>query len=150
MVCILVRGTLGILEILYQKLQQEIPAVIMKGTGSVADIIAFVYDEINAKSVLCCFFDLRCFMFIHFRSNKSYEDENLKTQFTRRLIDEYPVLKCKIMKRNEIRGRIIAIVKKNDQSRQKLLTFIDVNSSTTPLSDFYKSILCIYLQCRIF
>jgi hypothetical protein len=59
MVCILVRGTIEILEILYQKLEQEIPVVIMKGTGSAADIIAFAHDEISFKSVLCRFFFLQ-------------------------------------------------------------------------------------------
>ena len=45
----LVRGTPGTMELLYRKIQQEIPAVILKGTGSAADIIAFAYEEINAK-----------------------------------------------------------------------------------------------------
>jgi hypothetical protein len=89
-------------------------------------------------------------MFIHFRSNKSYEDDNLKTQFTRHLIDEYPELKDNITKRNEIRDRLIAIMKKNDQNRRKLLTFIDINSSTVSLNDFHRFILSAYLQCKIF
>ena len=49
MVCTLVRGTPGTIELLYRKIQQEIPALILKGTGSAADIIAFAYEEINAK-----------------------------------------------------------------------------------------------------
>ena len=49
MVCTLVRGTPGTIELLYQKIQQEVPCVILKGTGSAADIIAFAYEEISAK-----------------------------------------------------------------------------------------------------
>lgn len=49
MVCTVARGTPGTIEILYQKIQQEVPAVILKGTGSAADIIAFAYEEISAK-----------------------------------------------------------------------------------------------------
>jgi hypothetical protein len=49
MVCTLVRGTPGTIELLYQKIQQEVPAVVLKGTGSAADIIAFAYEEISAK-----------------------------------------------------------------------------------------------------
>ena len=49
MVCTLVRGTPGTIELLYRKIQEEIPVVILKGTGSAADIIAFAYEEINAK-----------------------------------------------------------------------------------------------------
>jgi len=49
MVCTLVRGTPGTIELLYKKIHQEVPAVILKGTGSAADIIAFAYEEISAK-----------------------------------------------------------------------------------------------------
>jgi hypothetical protein len=49
MVCTLVRGTPGTIELLYQKIQQEVPAVVLKGTGSAADIIAFAYEEISTK-----------------------------------------------------------------------------------------------------
>ena len=49
MVCTVARGTPGTIEILYQKIQQEVPAVILKGTGSAADIIAFAFEEISAK-----------------------------------------------------------------------------------------------------
>lgn len=38
-----------IIEALYRKIHQGFPVVIVKGTGSVADIIAFVHEEINAK-----------------------------------------------------------------------------------------------------
>ncbi len=147
---LLVRGSIGTIEILYQKVQEEFPVVILKGTGSAADIVSFVYDEISAKSVLYCFFLLTCFMFILFRTNKNFDDENLKTELARRLLDEYPALKNNIIKRNEIRDHIIAIVKKNDQSKQKFLTFIDVNSSAVSLNDLHKFIFTGYVQCRIF
>ena len=49
MVCTMVRGTPGTIEHLYQKIQQEVPAVVLKGTGSAADIISFAYEEINSK-----------------------------------------------------------------------------------------------------
>ena len=55
MVCIMVRGTLGAIEILRQKVEQDFPAVILKGTGSAADMIAFANDEIGARSVLCLY-----------------------------------------------------------------------------------------------
>ena len=49
MVCTLIRGTPGTIELLYRKILQEIPAVILKGTGSAADIIAFAHEEMSAK-----------------------------------------------------------------------------------------------------
>ena len=51
MVSILTQGTPGTIELLRKKIQQDIPAVILKGTGAAADIIAFAYEEITAKYV---------------------------------------------------------------------------------------------------
>ncbi|CAF1445673.1 unnamed protein product, partial [Adineta steineri] len=130
MVCTLVRGTPGTIELLYQKIQQEVPAVILKGTGSAADIIAFAYEEISAKN------------------DKEYEDSYLKVELSRRLLDEYPALKDNNVKRNEIRDHIIAIVKKADQGKRKFLTFVDVNSTTASLNDFHKFILSALLQSQ--
>ncbi|CAF0831896.1 unnamed protein product [Rotaria sp. Silwood1] len=130
MVCTLLRGTPGTIELLYRKLQQEVPAVILKGTGSAADIIAFAYEEINAKN------------------DKEYEDSFLKVELTRRLLDEYPTLKDNNVKRNEIRDHIISIVKKADQGKRKFLTFVDVNSTTASLNDFHKFILSALLQSQ--
>ena len=149
MMYLLIRGSIGTIEILYQKVQQEIPIVILKGTGSAADIVSFVYDEISAKSVLYCFFLLTCFMFIFFRTNKNFEDDNLKTELARRLLDEYPALKNNHIKRSEIRNHIIDIVKKNEQSKPKFLTIIDVNSSAVSLNDLHKFIFTGYAQCKI-
>jgi hypothetical protein len=90
-------------------------------------------------------------MFVHFRSNKNCDDDNLKTELARRLMGEYPmILKDDIIKRNEIRDNIIAVAKKNDPNKQKILTFIDVNTSAVLLNDLHKSILTAYLQSRIF
>ncbi|CAF0787906.1 unnamed protein product [Didymodactylos carnosus] len=129
-VCTLVRGTPGTIDFLYQKINQEIPCVILKGTGSAADIISFAYEEISAKN------------------DKEYEDSYLKVELARRLLDEYPALKDNNVKRNDIRDHIIQIVKKADQSRRKFLTFVDVNSSTTSLNDFHKFILSSLLQSQ--
>ncbi|CAF1275673.1 unnamed protein product [Adineta ricciae] len=130
MVCTLVRGTPGTIELLYQKIQQEVPCVVLKGTGSAADIIAFAYEEISAKN------------------DKEYEDGYLKVELSRRLLDEYPALKDNNVKRNEIRDHIIAIVKKADQGKRKFLTFVDVNSTTASLNDFHKFILSALLQSQ--
>ncbi|CAF0874104.1 unnamed protein product [Adineta ricciae] len=130
MVCTLVRGTPGTIELLYRKIQQEVPAVILKGTGSAADIIAFAHEEINAKN------------------DKEYDDGYLKVELARRLLEEYPILKDNNVKRNEIRDHIIAIVKKADQGKRKFLTFLDVNSATASLNDFHKFILSALLQSQ--
>ena len=147
MVCTLVRGAPGTIEFLYRKIQQEIPAVILKGTGSAADIIAFAYEEINAKSVIPLLFLIKSSIIL-IRNDKEYEDSYLKVEIARRLLDEYPVLKDNNVKRNEIRDHILSIVKKADQGKRKLLTFIDVNSTTPSLNDFHQFILSALLQCN--
>ncbi len=82
-----------------------------------------------------------------FRNDKEYEDGYLKVELARRLLEEYPALKDNNVKRNEIRDQIIYIVRKADQGKQKFLTFVDVNSTTSSLNDFHKYILSALLQC---
>ncbi|CAF4080202.1 unnamed protein product, partial [Rotaria sordida] len=128
MICTLVHGTLQTIELVYRKIQQEIPIVVLKGTGSAADLIAFTYEEINTKN------------------KKISEDDYLKVELTRCLIDEYSELKDNNLKRNEICNYIMSIVKEADKEGRKFLSFIDVNSTTPSLNDFHKSILSALLQ----
>ncbi|CAF4043406.1 unnamed protein product [Rotaria magnacalcarata] len=130
MVCTLVRGTPGTIELLYRKIQQEVPVVILKGTSSAADIIAFAYEEISSKS------------------ERENEDSYLKVELARRILEEFPALKDNNVKRNEIRNHVISIVKSADQGKRKFLTFIDVNSATASLNDFHKYILSALLQSQ--
>ena len=87
---------------------------------------------------------------MYFRTSKNYKDENLKTELAQRLMDEYPVLTNDIVQRNEVRDRIIDIVKREDQKTPKMLTVIDVKTSPVFLNDLHTSIFSIYLQCKIF
>ncbi|CAF4746934.1 unnamed protein product, partial [Rotaria sp. Silwood1] len=133
MVCTLARGSPGTIERVYRKIQNEVPIVIFKGTGSATDIIAFAYDEICAKI------------------EKEYEDSHFKVELTRRILDDYPLLRNNNVKRNEIRDfilSIVAIVKKKEQENRKLLTFIDINSATASLNDYHKFILLALLQSQ--
>lgn len=49
MVCTMVRGTIGTIELAYRKINQDVPILVLKGTGSAADLVAFAYEEISAK-----------------------------------------------------------------------------------------------------
>ncbi|CAF1295616.1 unnamed protein product [Rotaria sordida] len=128
MVCTLVHGTPETIELVYRKIQQEIPIVVFKGTGLAADLIAFAYEEINTKN------------------KKIFEDDYLKVELTRCLVDEYPELKDNNLKRNEICNYVMSIVKEADKEGRKFLSFVDVNSTIPPLNDFHKFILSALLQ----
>ncbi|CAF3628955.1 unnamed protein product [Rotaria sp. Silwood1] len=128
MVCTLLHGTPETIELVYQKIQQEVPIVVLKGTGSAADLIAFTYEDINAKS------------------KKISEDDYLKVELTRCLLDEYSELKDNNLKRNKIRNYVMSIVKEADKSGRKFLSFVDVNSATASLNNFHKLILSALLQ----
>ncbi|CAF4724464.1 unnamed protein product [Rotaria sp. Silwood1] len=133
MVCTLARGTPGTIERVHRKIQNEVPIVVLKGTGSATDIIAFAYEEICAKI------------------EKDYEDSYLKVELTRRILDDYPLLRNNNVKRNEIRDfimSIVSIVKKKEQENRKFLTFVDINSATASLNDFHKFILLALLQSQ--
>ncbi|CAF1368592.1 unnamed protein product [Rotaria sordida] len=128
MVCTLFHGTPETIELVYQKIQQEVPIVVFKGTGLAADLIAFAYEEINTKN------------------KKISEDDYLKVELTQCLVDEYPELKDNNLKRNEIRNYLMSIIKEADKEGRKFLSFVDINSTTPSLNDFHKFILSALLQ----
>ncbi|CAF2382653.1 unnamed protein product [Rotaria sp. Silwood2] len=133
MVCTLARGTPGTIERVYRKIQNEVPIVLVKGTGTATDIIAFAYEEICAKI------------------EKQHKDSYFRVELTRRILDDYPLLRNNNAKRNEIRDfvmSIVSMVKKKEQENRKFLTFIDINSATAPLNDFHKFILLALLQSQ--
>jgi len=85
------------------------------------------------------------FLFL-FRNKKISEDDYLKIELTRYLVDEYPELKDNNLKRNEICNYIMSIVKEADKEGRKFLSFIDINNTTPSLNDFHKFILSALLQ----
>ncbi|CAF1320961.1 unnamed protein product, partial [Rotaria sordida] len=133
MVCTLAGGTPGTIERVYRKIHNDVPIVILTGTGSATDIIAFAYEEICAKI------------------EKEHEDTYLKVELARRILDDYPLLRNNNVKRNEIRDFILSIVllvKKKEQENRKLLTFVDINNAIASLNDFHKFILLALFQSQ--
>ncbi|CAF1217287.1 unnamed protein product [Rotaria sordida] len=133
MVCILVRGKPGTIECAYRKIQNEVPIIVLKGTGLAADIISFAYEEICAKM------------------EKEHNDNQFKADLARRILEDYPLLRSNDVKRNEIRNFIMSIasiVQKNEQKNRKFLTFININKATESLNDFHKFILLALLQSQ--
>ncbi len=49
MVCLAIRGDLNSIDSIEFKIRKEIPVIIMKGSGGVADIIAFAFEEMCEK-----------------------------------------------------------------------------------------------------
>ncbi|CAF4075358.1 unnamed protein product, partial [Rotaria sp. Silwood2] len=128
MICILLQGTTETIELVYRKIQREVPIVVLKGTGSAADLIAFAYEEFIAKN------------------KKISENDFFKVELTQYLLDEYSELKDNNFKRNEIRNYVMSIVKEVDKEGRKFLSFVDINSTTSSLNNFHKLILSALLQ----
>ncbi|CAF3680256.1 unnamed protein product [Rotaria sp. Silwood1] len=122
MVCTLARGTPGTIERAYRKIQNEIPIIAVKGTGSATDLIAFAYEEICTKI------------------EQEYEDSQFKVELARRLLDDYPLLRYNNVKRNEIRdsqkpitgGKLLAQLKRN------LFLTLDWNTPDLALSEIFQ------------
>jgi hypothetical protein len=49
MVCLVIRGDLKCIDAIELKIKKEIPVIILKGSGAVADIISFCYEEWTEK-----------------------------------------------------------------------------------------------------
>lgn len=49
MVCLMIRGDLNSLSEIEYKIRKEIPVIVFKGSGGVADIISFAFEEMAEK-----------------------------------------------------------------------------------------------------
>lgn len=49
MVCLVIRGDLSSIDAIDFKIKNQIPVVVLKGSGGASDIIAFAYEEMNEK-----------------------------------------------------------------------------------------------------
>lgn len=49
MVCLVIRGDLNNIDAIDSKIKNQIPVVVLKGSGGVSDIIAFASEEMNEK-----------------------------------------------------------------------------------------------------
>lgn len=52
MVCLVVRGDLNSIDAIDFKIKNQIPVVVLKGSGAVSDLISFAFEELNEKYAL--------------------------------------------------------------------------------------------------
>lgn len=131
MVCLTIRGDLSSIEAIECKIKKEIPVVILKGSGGVADIIAFAYEEINENK------------------DPAYEENYIKPEIAKKLYDEFSdeLSKNELLK-GKYRDKVLYIIKNGKKSSQKFLTLVDMKGQTFDFSDIDKYVLTALLQCE--
>ena len=131
MVCLVIRGDLKSIDTIEYKINKQIPVIILKGSGAVADIISFAYDETTENK------------------DPSYEDSFIRPEIAKKLLNEFnDELGTNDVMRNLFRDKIISIVKNASKGERKFLNIVDMKGLTFDFGDLDKYILTALLQSQ--
>ncbi|RNA27855.1 transient receptor potential cation channel subfamily M member 2-like isoform X2 [Brachionus plicatilis] len=103
MVCLVVRGDLNSIDAIDFKIRNQIPVVVLKGSGAVSDIIAFAFEELNENKDI------------------DHEENFIRPELSKKLLDEFKddLSKNEVV-RNQYRDKIMSIAKNSSSKVIKL------------------------------
>ncbi|XP_054160848.1 transient receptor potential cation channel subfamily M member-like 2 [Oppia nitens] len=136
-VSILIEGDCQTVKLVVDLIKRHIPVVILRGTGGIADIIAFAYLEICHRCPDPKSWDLE------------FIDQCLKPMLTDKIIQTFNDLKDNTLTRNLLRDRIIECVRLCRTEDRIYLTVLNLhNTSSRSLENLSQHLLLALLKSR--
>ncbi|XP_014670278.1 PREDICTED: transient receptor potential cation channel subfamily M member 3-like [Priapulus caudatus] len=121
---IVMQGDAAVVDLALVHLKMQLPVIVMKGTGMLADLLAFAFTELTE------------------RSDNEYLQSYIKPELSRRILHTF-LEQCanNDIAMRQIRDRIIECVKVAKKGGRSCMTVIDINSASCDLADLPKYIL---------
>lgn len=136
-VSIVVEGDRETIKLVIDLIKRHIPVVVLRGSGGIADLIAFAYLEITQRSPDLKSWDLE------------FIDHYLKPMLTKKIISLYTDLKDNALTRNLLRDRVIECVRLCVREERLYLTVLNMhNSSSCNLENLSQHLLLALLKSR--
>ena len=113
-VSIVIKGGYGVSKLVKSQIDKRIPVVVLRGSGGLADLIAFVDTEIRTRRTDSW--------------NVEFVESYLKPELTIKIMESFPNLRNNSLVLNQFRQRILDIVRfsKDLKTRQNYLTIINM------------------------
>lgn len=113
-VAILIKGGYGVSKLVKKQIEKRIPVVVLRGSGGLADLLAFVDVEIRSRRT-----DLW---------NVEFVESYLKPELSIKIMESFPDLRNNSLVLNQFRQRILDIsrLSKDIKSGQNYLTVINM------------------------
>ena len=136
-VSIVVEGDRETIKLVLDLIKRQIPVVVLRGSGGIADLIAFAFLEITQRSPDLNSWDLE------------FIDHYLKPMLTKKIISLYADLKDNTLTRNLLRNRVIECIRLCKREERLYLTVLNMhNSSSCNLENLSQHLLLALLKSR--
>ena len=129
-VSIVIQGGYDCARLVLDHLKKLHPVVVLKGSGGLADLIAYVYIEMQHRLK-----DMSYFW------DAEFVESYLKPELSNKIVNKFPKLRDNTLARNIFRDRILECVRLSRQSGRVYLTVLNMHNSSCNLENLSEYLL---------
>lgn len=126
-IAVLVQGGYDCARIVMQHLKNQLPVMVVQGSGGLADLIAYSYLELKHRT--------------QGRWEPEFVENFLKPEISTKIAENFPRLRENSIARNIFRDRILECTRYAEQGQQTYLTILNIHSHTCDLTNLDEYIL---------
>ncbi|XP_035207047.1 transient receptor potential cation channel subfamily M member-like 2 isoform X2 [Stegodyphus dumicola] len=126
-VALLIQGGYECARLILEHLKKHLPVVVVRGSGGLADLLAYAYYEISERP--------------RGIYDAEYVENSLKPELSSKIAHHFSKLRENNLARNLFRDRIIECVRYAHQNGQVYLTVLNLHSHTCNMEDLDEHIL---------
>ncbi|XP_076316396.1 transient receptor potential cation channel subfamily M member-like 2 isoform X3 [Tachypleus tridentatus] len=126
-VAILIQGGYDCVRFVLDHLKKQFPVVIIRGSGGLADLLAYAYSEFKHRA--------------QSRWDVEFIENFLKPELSNKIVFHFPKLRENSLARNMFRDRILECVRHAQQQQQIYLTVLNIHSNICNLKNLDQHIL---------
>ncbi|XP_076347471.1 transient receptor potential cation channel subfamily M member-like 2 isoform X4 [Tachypleus tridentatus] len=126
-IAVLVQGGYDCARIVMQHLKNQLPVMVVQGSGGLADLIAYSYLELKHRT--------------QGRWEPEFVENFLKPEISTKIVENFPRLRENSIARNIFRDRILECTRYAEQGQQTYLTILNIHSHTCDLTNLDEYIL---------
>ncbi|CAL1261896.1 unnamed protein product [Larinioides sclopetarius] len=126
-VSLLIQGGYDCARLILEHLKKQLPVVVVRGSGGLADLLAYAYYEVSERP--------------RGIQDAEYVENSLKRELSNKIAHHFPQLRENNLARNLFRDRIMECVRYSHQNGQVYLTVLNLHSHTCNLENLDEHLL---------
>ncbi|GFY71111.1 transient receptor potential cation channel subfamily M member 6 [Trichonephila inaurata madagascariensis] len=126
-VSLLIQGGYDCARLILEHLKKQLPVVVVRGSGGLADLLAYAYYEVSERP--------------RGIQDAEYVENSLKRELANKIAHHFPHLRENNLARNLFRDRIMECVRYAHQNGQVYLTVLNLHSHSCKLEDLDEHLL---------
>ncbi|KAF8770629.1 Transient receptor potential cation channel like protein [Argiope bruennichi] len=126
-VSLLIQGGYDCARLILEHLKKQLPVVVVRGSGGLADLLAYAYYEVSERP--------------RGIQDAEFVENSLKRELFNKIAHHFPQLRENNLARNLFRDRIMECVRYSHQNGQVYLTVLNLHSHTCNLENLDEHLL---------